>query len=65
MPLFNYQGRRSRGELVKGSVDGASADAVAGQLLNSGIPPVDIVEARAETDVLVLLKRRLTHGQLV
>ncbi len=64
MPLFNYQGRSVRGELVKGSVDGASADAVAGQLFNSGITPVDIVEARPETDVFALLKRHLTQGKV-
>jgi MSHA biogenesis protein MshG len=59
MPLFNYQGRSLRGELVKGSIDGVSADTVASQLFNSGITPIDIVEARPETDVLIMLKRRL------
>lgn len=63
MPLFKYQGRSVRGELIKGSVDGASANAVASQLFNSGITPIDIVEAQPETDVLVLLKRRLTQGK--
>ncbi|RJQ49162.1 MAG: type II secretion system F family protein [Gammaproteobacteria bacterium] len=63
MPLFNYQGRSARGELIKGSVDGMSADAVASQLFNSGITPIDIVEARPETDVLVLLKRHLAQGK--
>lgn len=63
MPLFNYQGRSVRGELIKGSIDGMSADAVASQLFNSGITPIDIVEARPETDILVLLKRRLTQAK--
>lgn len=63
MPLFDYQGRGVRGELIKGSIDGMSADAVAGQLFNSGITPIDIVEARPETDILVLLKRHLTQGK--
>lgn len=58
MPLFNYQGRSVRGELVKGSIDGVSADAVASQLFNSGITPIDIIEARPETDVFVMLRRR-------
>lgn len=64
MPLFNYQGRSKRGELLKGSIDGASADAVASQLFNSGITPIDIVEARPETDVLVLLMRHLSQGKV-
>lgn len=64
MPLFNYQGRSARGELVRGAIDGASADAVAGQLFNSGITPIDIVEARPETDILALLKRRLARGRV-
>ncbi len=64
MPLFNYQGRSSRGELIKGSADGMSADAVASQLFNSGITPIDIVEARPETDVFALLKRHLSQGEV-
>jgi len=64
VPLFNYQGRSKRGELLKGSIDGASADAVASQLFNSGITPIDIVEARPETDVLVLLMRHLSQGKV-
>ncbi|MCL4315307.1 MAG: type II secretion system F family protein, partial [Gammaproteobacteria bacterium] len=63
MPLFNYQGRSVRGELVKGSIDGVSADAVASQLFNSGITPIDIIEARPETDVFVMLKRRLGQAK--
>lgn len=47
MPQFAYQGRNARGELVKGVLEGASSGAVADQLFNTGITPVDIHEAAA------------------
>lgn len=47
MPVYRYQGRNPRGELVDGSIEGGSADAVAGQLFSGGITPIDIREARA------------------
>jgi len=47
MSLFQYRGRNQRGEAVKGSLEGASAEAVATQLFNSGITPIDINEARS------------------
>ena len=47
MPVYRYQGRNPRGELVDGSIEGGSADAVAGQLFSGGITPIDISEARA------------------
>lgn len=46
MPHFSYKGRNGRGELVKGVVEGADGDAVAMQLMGSGITPVDIAPAR-------------------
>jgi len=42
MPHFAYRGRNDRGELVRGIVEGADSGAVADQLLNSGVSPVDI-----------------------
>jgi MSHA biogenesis protein MshG len=45
MPVFHYRGRNQRGEMVTGRVDAASADAVASQLFNSGVIPVDILAA--------------------
>jgi MSHA biogenesis protein MshG len=44
VPQFAYQGRNARGELVKGVMEGASSGAVADQLFNTGITPVDIRE---------------------
>jgi MSHA biogenesis protein MshG len=43
--MFRYRGRNARGEVVNGAVEAASADAVASQLLNSGVTPVDISAA--------------------
>ena len=42
MPQFAYQGRNARGELVKGVLEGADSGAVADQLFNTGITPVNI-----------------------
>ncbi len=52
MPLFEYSGRNRRGEAVSGQLDAASIDAVASQLFNNGITPIDIVPGGAQTDVL-------------
>jgi MSHA biogenesis protein MshG len=42
MPLFEYRGRNPRGELVRGSLEGADTGAVADQLFNTGITPIEI-----------------------
>ncbi len=42
MPSFAYTGRDPRGELIQGRMEGADSGAVADQLLNTGITPVDI-----------------------
>ena len=42
MPHFAYKGRNARGELVKGVLEGADSGAVADQLFNTGITPVEI-----------------------
>jgi len=47
MSQFAYQGRNSRGELVKGVVEAASSSAVADQLFSTGITPVHIDQAGA------------------
>ncbi len=48
MPRFQYRGRSSRGEAVSGRIDAESAEAVASQLFNSGVTPIDITPAQAE-----------------
>jgi MSHA biogenesis protein MshG len=50
MPSFAYTGRNARGELIKGRVEGNDSGAVADQLLNTGITPVDIRHAGNEPD---------------
>jgi MSHA biogenesis protein MshG len=43
MPFFSYKARNARGELVNGVLEGADTGAVANQLFNTGITPLDIV----------------------
>ncbi len=42
MPTFAYRGRNARGEQVRGTLDGLDSGAVAEQLFNTGITPVEI-----------------------
>ena len=42
MPYFAYKGRNARRELVRGKLENADSAAVADQLLNTGITPIDI-----------------------
>ena len=59
MADFQYKGRNQRGESVTGRIEAASTDAVATQLFNSGITPVEISEFRAGQDIMALLKVRI------
>ncbi len=59
MPEFYYKARNPRGDAVEGRIEAASADAVATQLINSGITPIDIGEARPRGDFVADLRRRL------
>lgn len=45
MPSFSYTGRSASGEMVKGTVEGATAGVVAEQLFGQGITPLDIAPA--------------------
>lgn len=63
MPNYSYRGRGRRGDLLTGALEGASREAVATQLLNSGITPVDIREAVAERDLLGSLRREFGRRQ--
>ena len=47
MPYFAYRGRNARGELVKGVLEDTDSGAVADQLVNTGIAPVDIAPTGA------------------
>ncbi|OGT36370.1 MAG: MSHA biogenesis protein MshG, partial [Gammaproteobacteria bacterium RBG_16_51_14] len=50
MALFAYKGRNVRGALVQGEIDAGSIDAVASQLFNSGITPIDINQTAESGD---------------
>ena len=47
MPTFQYKGRNPRGELVQGTLESSDASAVADQLFNSSITPLEISGAPA------------------
>lgn len=42
MPLYAYKGRNARGELMQGVLEAADSGAVADQLFNTGVTPIDI-----------------------
>ena len=50
MPVFAYRGRGARGELVTGTLEGQDQNAVADQLLTTGVTPVDIKLTQAKAD---------------
>lgn len=65
MPAFQYRGRNQRGEVVTGRMDAASADAVASQLFNSGVVPVDITAVRnAARDVDAMVREWFRHDKI-
>lgn len=47
MAYYAYKGRNARGELVQGTLESHDTGAVADQLLNTGISPIDISPTRA------------------
>jgi MSHA biogenesis protein MshG len=68
--FFLYKGRNSRGEAVDGRIDGADSVAIAEQLLNTGITPVEIRPARAASEIrvdalLARLRERVTPTDLM
>ncbi len=67
MPFFQYKGRNQRGEAVRGRLEGPSAEAVANQLFNSGIVPVEIAPATGAggEDLLEVLRSwRAAHRRI-
>lgn len=48
MPIFQYTGRDNQGQTVDGNIEANSIDAVATQLLNTGVTPVNITQAQKE-----------------
>jgi MSHA biogenesis protein MshG len=50
MPSFAYKGRNTRGSLIQGEIDAGTIDAVASQLFNIGITPIDIKQQKEKSD---------------
>jgi MSHA biogenesis protein MshG len=59
MPTFTYKGRNAQGDAITGTLVAASPEAVANQLMNTGVVPVDITETRDDTTGARSLWRRL------
>jgi len=47
VPVFTYKGRSGRGDLVQGSLEGSDSSAIADQLINTGITPIEIKASRS------------------
>ena len=48
MPIFQYTGRNNQGQAVNGDIEANSIDAVATQLLNTGVTPINITQFEKE-----------------
>lgn len=59
MAGFDWRGRNPRGELVTGHVEAEASDAVATQLMNSGITPIEIREGAPAGDRMGAWRRNL------
>ncbi len=59
MPVFAYKGRNTRGSLIQGEIDAVTIDAVASQLFNIGVTPIDIREKKAASGTDVSLSNYL------
>jgi MSHA biogenesis protein MshG len=57
MPLFQYKARGHRGDAIEGSIEAVSSDAVASQLLESGLTPIDINLAKVGVSTEIDFKK--------
>jgi MSHA biogenesis protein MshG len=63
MAIFAYTGRSAKGDLVQGTLEGSDSGAVASQLINTGVTPLEIRvsgDIRVATSRSMLLLRSLT-----
>ncbi len=65
MPFFAYKGRNARGELMQGVLEASDSGAVADQLFNTGVTPIEInvttrKTADGETWWAKLLEKKVT-----
>lgn len=68
MPVFNYRGRSSQGDLKRGQIEAASQDAAADLLMRQGIIPLEIRQGKAKgqgLDLQSLFKSRIPMEVLV
>lgn len=70
MPFFAYKGRDGRGQLVEGVLEGADSGAVAGQLIASGVSPLEITPTRAPGKpgaglLSKLTEQKITHTEVL
>ena len=72
MALFAYKGRDSRGEIVRGTLDGADSGSIADQLFNIGITPTEIkvsntlqATVRKGGGLSFLTNKKVTHVDLM
>ncbi len=49
MPMFNYSGRNTRGEMLQGQIESATPQAVAAWMMSSGITPIGIKPQAEDT----------------
>lgn len=63
MAGFDWRGRNPRGELVTGRVEAESTDAVATQLINAGITPIEIQEGAGGGSRMATWRRQLGSGR--
>lgn len=59
MAIFEYRGRTAQGDLVTGRLEADSMDAIASQLMNTGVTPIEIKETAADRRESVSLRRLL------
>lgn len=49
MSFFSYKGRSANGDLVQGTLEGNDSSAIADQLMNAGVVPIEIKPSRNKT----------------
>jgi MSHA biogenesis protein MshG len=59
VPHYRYKARNTRGDLVEGVLEGASPDAVASQLITTGVIPIDITRSVATRSAVPSVWSRL------
>ncbi|MFZ2628008.1 MAG: type II secretion system F family protein [Rugosibacter sp.] len=65
MEVFEYKGRSSRGEIMTGTIESPSQDAVAQWMLTTGISPITInLQRDSAREAPAWLRRIMEHGAL-